>query len=103
VAAHYHLRCTRDIILSGFQLELYSPSERACAYWAAARVLKTHVQTLDVLLQATTAAPVVGVNMGTGPLKEELVIEREAGEALGAMCLACFAVRCFLSQSPTLI
>jgi hypothetical protein len=40
----------REITLSGFQLELYTPVERPHAYWYAAKVIEAHLECYDELL-----------------------------------------------------
>ncbi|THH31863.1 hypothetical protein EUX98_g2309 [Antrodiella citrinella] len=42
----------REIILSGFQQELYASEEIPVAYWYTAEVLKIHLSLLDVLKEA---------------------------------------------------
>jgi N-alpha-acetyltransferase 35, NatC auxiliary subunit len=37
----------REIVLSGFQLELYSVDEKPIAYWYASEVIDAHLTQLD--------------------------------------------------------
>lgn len=46
----WRLATLQDVMLSGFQLELYSPSERAFAYWYTSIIIDGHLQALDILL-----------------------------------------------------
>lgn len=46
----WRLASIREVILSGFQLELYHTMERPFAYWFAARVIDVHLKYLDTLL-----------------------------------------------------
>lgn len=45
------LEAISDIILSGFQLSLYSVNERPLAYWYLARVLEQHLTCLDEIIE----------------------------------------------------
>lgn len=46
----WRLSAIREIIFSGFQLELYTADEKSFAYWYAAQVLDAHLSCLDDLL-----------------------------------------------------
>ncbi|KAI6135256.1 hypothetical protein EDD17DRAFT_1882023, partial [Pisolithus thermaeus] len=46
------LETISDIVLSGFQLSLYSVNERPSAYWYLARVLEQHLTCLDEIIEA---------------------------------------------------
>jgi len=50
VALVWRLSAIREMIFSGFQLELFSLEERPFAYWYAANVLDEHLSCLDDLL-----------------------------------------------------
>ncbi|GLB35595.1 putative mak10 subunit, NatC N(alpha)-terminal acetyltransferase [Lyophyllum shimeji] len=50
VALIWRLSTIREVIFSGFQLELFSLEERPFAYWYAAQVLEEHLSCLDDLL-----------------------------------------------------
>ncbi|GBE82822.1 Mak10-domain-containing protein [Sparassis crispa] len=45
------LAASREIILSGFQQELYAADERSIAYWYLAKTIDVHLTCLDDLLQ----------------------------------------------------
>jgi N-alpha-acetyltransferase 35, NatC auxiliary subunit len=45
----WRLSVVREIILSGFQLELYNRDERSFAYWYAVEVIDAHLSCLDNL------------------------------------------------------
>lgn len=47
----WRLSTVREVVLSGFQLELYSPSERAFAYWYTSIVIDAHLTSLDEILK----------------------------------------------------
>ena len=40
----------RDIVLSGFQLELYLDEEKTFAYWYSVKIIDEHLRCLDNLL-----------------------------------------------------
>jgi len=50
IALIWRFSTIRDVVLSGFQLELYSPEEKCFAYWYAARVMKAHLASINELL-----------------------------------------------------
>ena len=54
MALLWRLSVVREVILSGFQLELYSQEEKSFAYWYAVEVIDTHLSCLDNL---TSIAP----------------------------------------------
>jgi N-alpha-acetyltransferase 35, NatC auxiliary subunit len=49
VALLWRLSVVREVILSGFQLELYSREEKSFAYWYAVEVIAAHLSCLDNL------------------------------------------------------
>jgi N-alpha-acetyltransferase 35, NatC auxiliary subunit len=49
VALLWRLSVVREVILSGFQLELYSREEKSFAYWYAVEVIDAHLSCLDNL------------------------------------------------------
>ncbi|KAF8172074.1 Mak10 subunit, NatC N-terminal acetyltransferase-domain-containing protein [Pholiota molesta] len=77
VALLWRLSIVREVVLSGFQLELYAPGERAFAYWYAAQVIEAHLNCLDNIL------PVV--QRGT-PIYQEMVYQTQFLTALQALC-----------------
>lgn len=46
----WRLAASREIVLAGFQQELYAPEEKPIAYWYLARVLDHHVACIEDLL-----------------------------------------------------
>lgn len=49
VALCWRLASLREVVLSGFQLELYVPEERPFAYWYATQMLDVHLTCIDNL------------------------------------------------------
>lgn len=45
----WKLTAAREIILSGFQQDLYAPYERPLAYWLVIHVIDQHVHSLEKL------------------------------------------------------
>lgn len=43
----WRLTIVREVVLSGFQMELYSMEERAFAYWYVAQVIEAHLDCID--------------------------------------------------------
>lgn len=54
VAFHERLLVTREVVLSGFQLDLYSNDEKTAAYWYAAEVLAADKECLERLLSVVS-------------------------------------------------
>lgn len=50
VAQLWRLAASREVILSGFQQELYAPEEKPIAYWYLSRVLEVHLSCMDDLI-----------------------------------------------------
>lgn len=48
---HWRIGAIRDIILSGFELDLYSVDERAFCYWYLSQVLFTHDRVIRQLME----------------------------------------------------
>lgn len=46
----WRLSTVREVIFSGFQLELYTSEEKPFAYWYAVQVIDSHLSCLDSLL-----------------------------------------------------
>ena len=46
----WRLEQCREIILAGFQEELYAPEEKPIAYWYLARVLDHHIACIEDIL-----------------------------------------------------
>ena len=49
VALCWRLASLREVVLSGFQLELYAAEERPFAYWYATQILDVHLTCIDNL------------------------------------------------------
>ena len=50
MALLWRLSVVREVILSGFQLELYGREEKSFAYWYAVEVIDAHLSCLDNLI-----------------------------------------------------
>ncbi|KAL0563501.1 N-alpha-acetyltransferase, non-catalitic subunit [Marasmius crinis-equi] len=85
----WRLSTTREVILSGFQLELYNAVERPFAYLYASQVIEAHLSTID------DVKSVVPVDTQAG---RELEFQQIFLTALQTMCMAMFSV---LYQLPT--
>ncbi|KAJ7145006.1 Mak10 subunit, NatC N-terminal acetyltransferase-domain-containing protein [Mycena crocata] len=48
----WRLSVLREVVLSGFQLELYTSEEKPFAYWYASQVIEAHLTCLDNMLPA---------------------------------------------------
>ena len=48
-AVLWKLTVAEEIVLSGFQLELYAPHERSVAYWLLAHILEDHIDCMETL------------------------------------------------------
>ncbi|KDR82005.1 hypothetical protein GALMADRAFT_221894 [Galerina marginata CBS 339.88] len=79
----WRLSIVREIVLSGFQLELYSDEERSFAYWYAAQVIDIHLHCLDGLF------PVVAKD---SPVHREMLYQVQFLTALQSLCTALFII-----------
>ncbi|KAI0781517.1 Mak10-domain-containing protein [Trametes elegans] len=52
----WRLSASREVILSGFQQELYAPEERPIAYWYLSRILDVHIECIEGLLPIVPSA-----------------------------------------------
>ena len=48
-AVLWKLTAAQEIVLSGFQQELYAPHERSVAYWFLSHILEQHLDCLESL------------------------------------------------------
>ncbi|KAF9032977.1 Mak10 subunit, NatC N-terminal acetyltransferase-domain-containing protein [Panaeolus papilionaceus] len=83
VALVWRLSLVREVVLSGFQLELYSMEEKSLSYWYAARVIDTHLGRLENLIPA--------VRKGSRAQKE-MLYQTQFLAALQALCSAMYMV-----------
>ncbi|KAJ8591458.1 Mak10-domain-containing protein [Rhizopogon salebrosus TDB-379] len=79
----YRLSVIREVVLSGFQLSLYTNEERVFAYWYVVQVLEMHLACID---QLTT-----GMLRGSNTYLE-LSYQSQFLTALQAISIAIFAV-----------
>jgi hypothetical protein len=49
------LTAAREIILGGFEQDLYAPYERPLAYWLIAHVTDQHIRSLETLISLSLA------------------------------------------------
>ncbi|KAF8875691.1 Mak10 subunit, NatC N-terminal acetyltransferase-domain-containing protein [Infundibulicybe gibba] len=87
----WRLTAIREVIFSGFQLELYGVWEKPFAYWYAARVMEAHLTMLDRLLPALSPASRVCM---------ETRFQHDLLTALQALSIAVFAVSLRLAPQP---
>ncbi|KAJ3500829.1 hypothetical protein NLJ89_g9616 [Agrocybe chaxingu] len=90
IALLWRLSVVREVVLSGFQLELYAEEERAFAYWYTVQVIDTHLKSLDHLV------PVV---LEESPVHCEMIYQVQFLTALQALCTASFLVSMPLMSS----
>ncbi|KAJ7611761.1 Mak10 subunit, NatC N-terminal acetyltransferase-domain-containing protein [Roridomyces roridus] len=51
-ALHWRLSAIREVVLSGFQMELYTSEEKPFAYWYASQIIEAHLSCMDGVLPA---------------------------------------------------
>ncbi|PPQ65821.1 hypothetical protein CVT24_012048 [Panaeolus cyanescens] len=81
VALFWRLPLVREVVLSGFQLALYSSEEKSLAYWYAARVIDTHLGCLENVIPA--------VRKGSR-VQKEMLYQTQFLAALQALCTASY-------------
>ncbi|KAH9483568.1 N-alpha-acetyltransferase 35, NatC auxiliary subunit [Psilocybe cubensis] len=79
----WRLSDIREIVFSGFQMELYAKEEKSFAYWYAAQVIDKHLACLDDLL------PVVDDGSS---VHNEMLFQIQFLTALQSLCTASFVV-----------
>ncbi|PPR02186.1 hypothetical protein CVT26_012126 [Gymnopilus dilepis] len=47
IALSWRLSLVQEVVLSGFQLELYAPQEKPFSYWYTVQVIEAHLECLD--------------------------------------------------------
>lgn len=58
----WQIAVAREIVLSGFQQELYTAEERPVAYWYAAEILKNHLALLETVRKAIPEGELPGIH-----------------------------------------
>ncbi|KAJ7184549.1 Mak10 subunit, NatC N-terminal acetyltransferase-domain-containing protein [Mycena filopes] len=79
----WRLSVIREVVLSGFQLELYTSEEKPFAYWYASQVIDAHLACLDDMLLAVEP---------DCPAGRELRFQHSLLTALQAMVIPMFAL-----------
>ncbi|KAI0792657.1 Mak10 subunit, NatC N-terminal acetyltransferase-domain-containing protein [Abortiporus biennis] len=79
----WQLTIAREIIMSGFQQELYSSHERPISYWYAAKVMELHLAVNEKVQPAVRS---------DSPAYAELIFQSNFLTALRLMCLAICAI-----------
>ncbi|ESK85192.1 amino-acid n-acetyltransferase subunit [Moniliophthora roreri MCA 2997] len=79
----WRLSIVREVVLSGFQLELYSSTERPFAYWYASQVIDGYLHTLDM---------VMGLAPSGSSTEKEMKFQQVFLTALNSMCMAMFSI-----------
>jgi hypothetical protein len=105
LAEHAFLAAAREVVLSGFTLELYSANERPAAYWYAAKVMSADCEVLDALIPAVVDGKVFGLLVpnklmacSSGLQRDELVFQRSFAHAMSKLCQAFFMVSVFCTS-----
>ncbi|OCB91093.1 hypothetical protein A7U60_g1658 [Sanghuangporus baumii] len=80
---HWRAGIARDIVLSGFELELHAPDERPFAYWYLSEILQTHEEVLKELLSAVPEDT---------PARNHLLVQEQYVAVLKEMSLAFFTI-----------
>ncbi|PFH53575.1 hypothetical protein AMATHDRAFT_73372 [Amanita thiersii Skay4041] len=81
VVLYWKLSTIREVIFSGFQLELYSPEETPFAYWYATQVIEAQLECLDDLCSVVSKASLAS---------HEYEYQRKFLTALQLISSACF-------------
>ncbi|KAJ2914192.1 hypothetical protein MD484_g6206, partial [Candolleomyces efflorescens] len=83
VVSLFRLEAIREIVLAGFQLELYTPEERPYAYYYTSRVVEAHIECCDEIL------PFIA-----GHIKpfQEMTYQRQVLQAIGSLSHAMFLI-----------
>ncbi|THV06920.1 hypothetical protein K435DRAFT_960172 [Dendrothele bispora CBS 962.96] len=87
IPLYHRFSCMREIILSGFQLELYSANEKDFAYWYAAKIVEDQLNLLDKIIGVQ-----VLLSVQETEAHQELHFQRVFLTALQIMCEAMFSL-----------
>ena len=95
----WRLAASREVILSGFQQELYAPEEKPIAYWYLSRVLEVHLCCIDGLLPvvprgtsiANQRGDMIDLSLDTAASRE-LNFQKSHLTALQLICIALVSV-----------
>ncbi|CCM04573.1 uncharacterized protein FIBRA_06754 [Fibroporia radiculosa] len=87
IALMRRLSAAREVILSGFQQDLYGPEEIPIAYWFATRVLEEHLVCIDEISDLVQ----------NGDVADEITFQRRFLTALQVMLMA----MCVLTYKPS--
>ncbi|KAJ7932709.1 Mak10 subunit, NatC N-terminal acetyltransferase-domain-containing protein [Mycena leptocephala] len=79
----WRLSVIREVVMSGFQLELYTSEEKPFAYWYASQVMEAHLACLDNMLLAAEPDSLAA---------RELRFQHSLLTALQAMTISMFAL-----------
>ncbi|KAJ3569987.1 hypothetical protein NP233_g4697 [Leucocoprinus birnbaumii] len=79
----WRLSAIREIVFSGFQLELYAPEERTLAYWYLTQVFELELRCYETLL------PGMPQSM---PAYNEMLFNQQLSTALQSLCSSLFIV-----------
>ncbi|KAF8191647.1 Mak10 subunit, NatC N-terminal acetyltransferase-domain-containing protein [Mycena galopus ATCC 62051] len=82
-ALTWRLSVVREVVLSGFQLELYTAEEKPFAYWYASKVMDAHLACIDDMLLAVEPDSLAS---------RELRFQHSLLSALQAMTIPLFAL-----------
>ena len=66
-ATLWQLSAAREIILSGFQQDLYAPHERPISYWYTAQVIELQLTLLDEFKSRVRKGTMFGVSKPEQP------------------------------------
>jgi len=91
IALAWQLSVAREIILSGFQQDLYSSRERSLTYWFAAQIIDLHLALIEEF---------VTVVRKESPTCMELYFQSQFLAALSVMCMAMCALTSRQSSLP---
>ncbi|KAK7438437.1 N-alpha-acetyltransferase, non-catalitic subunit [Stygiomarasmius scandens] len=84
---YYRLSCMREVLLSGFLLELYNAYEKDFAYWYTAKILE---EQLDLLDEFVSVQNMLGLQETEA--HQELQFQRIFLTAIQKMCEAMFSL-----------
>jgi hypothetical protein len=104
VALFWRLSIVREIVLSGFQLELYLGEEKTFAYWYAVQIIDEHLKCLDNMMSSVVDGLyhlhfIYGLShtlvmfFAGSEIQQELRFQTNFLTILQSLCISLFMVR----------
>ncbi len=93
------LSALRELVLSGFQLELYAANERPFAYWYASQIIEKHLVCIDAIISILVPGEYQPSSLQSSDASgsesnsmKEMTFQRQFLTAVQLLCMAMYSV-----------